>query len=232
MARARQKPTRTGDSQHYEYAENHPAYAMIGASRVTVGDGPGGESLFGSDFMHRNYVVIRVVPATLRRGISNDWYGSNGRRDYIEVAVSEAQWASFVSTMNVGDGVPATLQHFNGEEVPGIEPITNRRAQLNSEIGDTLADTVAHLDALDAAIEATPGASGKSKAALRESLRRARQELVSNLPYVSATFDKHAEATVERAKAEVDAWVTSAIQRAGLKALGAEPIIELHEVTE
>src|SRR5206468_4534966 len=116
------------------YDENHPAYAMIGASRVT-----GGKVLFGSDFKHMNYITIRIKPGRVHRGLSNDWYGSSGGREYIEVALSEAQWAGFVSRMNVSDGVPCTVQWRDTVGyVPQIPEPVDRTKQFDDEMRKTV----------------------------------------------------------------------------------------------
>ena len=221
-------PTRTltPGSAHEDYIEEHPAYGVIGASRVSAGGGPyGGKALFGSDFAHKNHIVIRIGPATLRRGLSNDWVGG-GRTPYVEVALSEAQWATFVSSLNIGDGVPCTVEWLSGKRVPSIARDDSRREQNREEVNQTLADALAHIDAVMAST-----ALRKSD---RERLALAKQELLSNLPYVAEQFDRHAERTVERAKMEVNAYVTSTLMRAGLGALapGADdegPLLALPE---
>lgn len=83
--------------------ESHPAYGMILAARVQ-----GGARLAGSDFKHQSYIAIEVRHAHLSRSLSNDrWHGD---KHIIRLSLSEAQWATFVSSMNVGFGVPCTLK--------------------------------------------------------------------------------------------------------------------------
>src|SRR4051812_19636627 len=89
--------------------ERHPAYGMIGASRVNWAGN--GTNLFGSDFRHRNTVRIQIHGADVRRDLSHDWIHADSRRSLVEVELSEAQWAGFVSTLNVGDGVACTIRH-------------------------------------------------------------------------------------------------------------------------
>lgn len=200
-----------------DYDESHPAYAIIGASRVTST----GTSLFGSDFKHHGYVSITVKRATLHRGLSSD--RTFGREQLIEVKLSEAQWASFVSTMNVGDGVKATLGYVTGEgHVPQIVPITNRREQAHGEMSDALSEA---REAIVALRDAAPSKK------LREQAEAALRKIDSSVPFVANRFAEFTETTIEHAKIEVDAWMTSAIQRAGLQALGAPiaPPIELAE---
>src|SRR3954470_19367469 len=98
-----------------EEIEKHPAYGQIAASRVTSG---GGATLYGSDFKHSNFITIRVHASEQHRSLSHDWHYA---RDMLcEVALSEAQWATFVSSLNAGMGVPCTLSYVAPD---GIGPV-------------------------------------------------------------------------------------------------------------
>lgn len=226
-----QHPVRTyppddGAFHHDDFKETHPAYAMIGAHRVSSMPGT---FLAGSDFRHQHFVEITVRPAQMARGLGSDRYHSDGRQ-YIQVALSEAQWASFVSSMNVGDGIPCTLEQRDGpdgwEFIPGIAPITDRREQLRTEVRDNL-DTAQRMlhEVIDEINASTLSVKGKQ--ALIDRVTRAQQELGSNLDFVANQFDKHAEKTMERARVEINAMVTAAIHSAGLTSLGAGPVLEL-----
>ena len=218
--RPEQHPTITKQSEnsHADSVTTHPAFAQIGASRVS-----GSARLYGSDFVHQNFVRVRIAPSELHRSLANDNpYGSN--RSYIEIDLSEAQWASFVSSMNIGFGVQCTLRYRNGEEIPGIAPPDeDRQQQFRREVSERAQKALESLDILSADI-ADLKVSEKQKKALEGRLARARQQLLSNMPYVLQQFAENMEKTVEKAKVEVNAYVVSTIRRAGLEALGAPPL--------
>src|SRR5882672_2554814 len=88
-----------------ETKREHPAYAMIGAYRWTGG----GNQLFASPIKHNAGVTIRIVEAH-EQGDQYVWR-QFGQKVICEVNLSEAQWASFVTAMNVGSGVPCTLSY-------------------------------------------------------------------------------------------------------------------------
>src|SRR3546814_19922091 len=56
-------------------------------------------------------------------------------------------------------------------------------------------------------------------AALKARAAKAKQELESNLPYVAKQFGEHVESTVEKAKAEINAYMVTTLQRAGLEGI-------------
>ncbi len=208
------KPTRHRiNSLHEDTREEHPAYAMVGASRVT-----GNAQLAGSDFRHQNYIVVRLSKAHLSRSLSNDrWFAE---KRIVEFAMSEAQWATFVSSLNVGMGVPCTLQFTEGAgSVPRIEPLDDREKVFRKEVAETM------LDAMSALQKAHDEAPTKK---LKEHIAKAMQEIKLNIPFVVKQFDEHMEKTIEAAKVEVNAYITGAVQRAGLEHLGGQ-VIELME---
>ena len=203
----------------------HPAFAAIGASRVSSA----GDYLYGSDFEHRNYIRIRISRCTQYRDLSHDWHFPH-IQPYIEVALSEAQWATFVSSFGQGDGIPCTLTFRDwpreGDNVPFghtpeiAEPPADRLEQVNAEVQETLQDVDTGIQAALSKLAALK-VPQKALKELTDLLEKARQNLTVNLPYVVRSFDKHAEDTVEKAKVEVNAYLTAAVQRAGLQALGA-----------
>lgn len=198
-----------------ETRERHPAYAMIGASRVT-----GGKVLFGSDFVHQNYIVVRIHAASVRRGLSNDWESTEGRLPYIEVALSESQWAGFVSRMNVGDGVPCTAL-FTQEQgyIPQIPEPPNRTKQFGNEMNELAKNGKDALKTLRAKINEMK-ISEKQRKELLWQAELAERAIGGSAEFIQEQFGEHMEKTKDAAKTEVYAFIESHIKRSGLEALG------------
>lgn len=195
-----------------ESCTRHPSFAQIGASRVS-----GHTQLYDSDFHHNAYMTISIRRSELHRHLNNDWH--YGREELIEVALSEAQWATFVSAPNVGSGVPCTLQHINREQIPQLPPPPTRTKQFAAELREDMAEAA---EALAKALEAVDSVGlSKAKAeTIREGIIAAQRKLTFTVPFVVSQFDEHMEGTVEKAKAEVHGYMTGAVMRHGLEALG------------
>lgn len=193
--------------------EHHPAYGMIRAGRVS-----GSAYLFGSDFRHHHYVIIELYKAHVTRDLSHDW--PHPERELFQVALSEAQWATFVSSLNAGSGTQCTIERLPDQSVPSISRTTNRREQFNRELKETVDDSLKALRKLHTAIESNKVLGTRAKNEMVNLVAKAIQELEANVPFVAKTFDEHLDRTTERAKAEVNAYVQHVIVRAGLKALG------------
>lgn len=217
MARPIEDPTVTskpGPGGLPENVTTHPAFGQIGASRVS-----GRTNLYDSDFSHNAYMTISIRRSELHRNLANDWH--YGREELIEVALSEAQWATFVSSANIGSGVPCTIEHLRGEVIPGLPAPASRVKQFGDEVRKRGADSIEALDKLAAEIDGL-GLSRAKADKLKEVVRAARSAFTSSIPYIAEQFDEHSEKTVERAKAEIHGYMTGVLTRSGLAALGAE----------
>lgn len=191
--------------------ERHPAYAQIAASRVAGGS----VSLYGSDFVHNHFITITIRKSELHRGLNRDW--NFAREEYISVALSEAQWATFVSTPNSGMGTPCTLEHFKGEQIPTLPEPVARADQFRGEMAEMLEKTIQRLRDCYEHLDKLAPKSVSSK--LKDAIQMAEREMVGSVPFVAKQFSEHVEHTVEAAKVEIEAYTTSAIHRAGLQAL-------------
>ena len=213
-----QDPVKTETDANFGDTYTHPAFAQIRASRCS-----GGAYLYGSDFQHQHYITVRISGSVLKRNLSNEWHFD--RKEMIEVALSEAQWATFVSSLNVGGGVPCTLQHLNGQPVPQLKPPTKTTEKFSADIKAVMKEAQDDLNKIAESL--MDGNIGKTKAKeLHKSLQLIAARLTGSTGFVADQFDEHMEQTVEKAKVEVNAYVVGMVQKAGLDALGVkhEPI--------
>lgn len=216
-----EEPTALPVDRGIEY--RHPAYGQISVHRISGGN----RALYGSDFLHGRTVRIAISTSSVTRDLSHDW--PHPDQTLIEVELSEAQWAAFVSSMNVGAGTQCTINFLKDVgQLPLLPDPENRAEQFSGEIKGKLGES---LDAIRRARDLVNELGlPKGKAAqITEELERTLTELKLNLPFVAKSFDEHTEKTTERAKAEVHGYINAAIARAGIAALGApdEPLLSL-----
>lgn len=213
MPKHEQEPVVEGRSIRDDVSYSHPAFGQIRGSRVQ-----GTRTLYGSDFVHHHFVTIEISRSQLNRGLSHDSYFA--REELIEVHLSEAQWATFVSSLNVGGGVPCTLDRVMGESMPEI-PIRRQVDVVEEELKETLAAANKAIDDTYKAMESEIGQSlsGVKRAKLLEHVHRLRRLLDDHLPFMAKSFRKNMETTVERAKVEVNAYAENLVVRSGLAAL-------------
>lgn len=192
----------------------HPAFAQISANRVS-----GRTVLYGSDFQHNSFVRISIRGSKLRRSLANDWPHAS-LSPYIEVDLSEAQWAHFVSSLNVGMGSQCTLVSRNGEDIPGLKLPADRRAQFQFESDERWQKALQSMTSLRDTIKDS-GLSKSKQADLLRKLESVYMNVTANQQYVADQFSEHMDATVEKAKAEVDGYIMGATRQLGLQAIAA-----------
>lgn len=212
MAREIVEPvTETDDSPMGGTVSTHPAFAQIAVHRVT-----GRTNLYDSDFGHNAFVTISIRRSELRRSLNQDWHMAD--KELVEVAMSESQWATFVSSINMGSGVPCTLQALDGKQVPGLPAPERRVDQFSEEMRTRMKDAFAALEEAQEALDAVRAPKAQRER-VADAIDKARRQMGSNFPYMARQFAAHMADTVERAKQEVHGYMTGALQRAGLAAL-------------
>lgn len=191
---------------------DHPAFGQITVNRVS-----GSRTLYGSDFRHDAYVRVTIKRSQLHRNHSRDWYYDKG--EIITVDLSEAQWATFVSSFGVGSGVPCTIAREALKGVPTI-PFRDEAQEFKIEASAALTAALDEIKALRAAVEENVAGMSKAKqGSLMESVRKAERSLSDSLPFIADQMAEHMEKRVEKAKVEVNAYATATVMRLGLDAL-------------
>lgn len=205
MAREIVEPTTTRVRDE-EVEQEHPAWGMIGASRVSGS----GAVLHDSDIRHQHYVTVKISTGSRTRHLLRDWL--RPRKEIIEVALSEAQWASFVSSMNSGNGVPCTILFREGVgDVPGM-PYAPRLQESMDEVRGAAERAAEQVRAAFAAYE-----EKKSAANLR-TLKYAIANMPANITFAAASLNEHAEDVVTKARHDIEAVVVEKAKQLGLDA--------------
>lgn len=198
--------------------EHHPAFGIIGVHRITATPG---EVLFQSDLRHREYITVTVHEATRHRDLKHDWVHPGKR--VCEVSMSLAQFASFVTSGGT-EGVPCTIEftgsgaHEPGQR-PGLKP-DSRLALTADEVREAASKAYSEIQEALTAYEAAL-ADKSGAAARREALRNLHYTIgnaSANVAYATKVLDEHAEAVVERSRADIEAMVLRMAEQLGVPA--------------
>jgi hypothetical protein len=208
--------------------ETHESYGIISISRVSSQPPV---NLFGSSIRHGHYITLKISTARKRRDFQKDRYNSVER--LIEVDLSATQFANVITSFNVGDGVPCTLNYVKGDKGYHREkcPEINFKQQATKELKEEMADLGKRLDNLKKDSVEILNGKGAIKVAdrkkLLEDLRMIDQEIRSNIPYVHECFNESVETTITEAKGEIDATFQTIRERLGDSAIKIEvPMLE------
>lgn len=200
--------------------EEHESFGLVGFSRVS-----GNVRLFGSHLEHHHtYVVMRVQRAVVDHELSRDWYHRDHSLPLIEIAMSSAQFAETITTLNYGDGVPCTIRYVDGVQ---MDPVPQDSVAENVKIRDAFARKLdktitavrdIHKE-IDQLVEVGSSVSKSRARELRDTVGKYLSQIDRDAAFVLHSFQESADKVVQHAKSEIDAALTTSIQRAGIRQL-------------
>jgi len=204
-----------------EKVTTHPSYGLVGFSRASV-CGMKNRRMFGSAIgKHFNIVLLEIRRAEQHHHLSRDWF--HGREELIRVELSEAQFASLLTNMNSGDGVPCTITYVKGEgriDPPPDEPVEAERVRRGfEEKFQKFRDEFAGMAKRAHEILGKAGAKKAERDEMIRMFERAAGYMENNAGFVVEQFAEATEKVVTHAKAEVDAFVANAARVTGMERL-------------
>lgn len=207
---------RTGQCDPHEVYD-HPAYGVITLTNPQGGD----STLFGSDIGHNQRMCITIHRAQLKRDLNHDWIHTTGQ--IIEVEMSHAQFAQFITSQGKGDGTPCTLRWMKGEgAVPGIARIETKHDTFRREIHDAARKRLESIEKEIAKLGEMIESGKLPKKELRElhaNLRRQVDYLPGTMGFVVKSAEEALEKATSDAKIEVESYIAMTAQRLGLKSI-------------
>lgn len=200
--------------------KSHPSYGMVRVGRVQGGH----TRLFGSSITtHPGYIHLSVSPGKSEHQHGQDWFYAEGK-DLIEIRMSYAQFAEMIVSLNHGNGTPCTITRYNGEMIdpPPNEPIEAEKTKLSfkkkcKDLDDSLTEKYDIIKELMAKKNLTK----KDRGEVLRHLFKISQEIRANMPFLLEQFEEATERVTTVAKAEVDGFMTAALQAAGMEAIAS-----------
>lgn len=197
--------------------ERHPAFGLIGANNVQIG--PKGVALFDSDILHRDTIRIRLHHATRKRDLHHDWI--HAEKQILEIELSQAQWAAFVSSFGKGDGVPCSIRYLRAEgegmvpEVPHDPRLAHSMRETHDAAEGAFGKIRQARDAYEKALREKAPAKERNK--LLNDLHHAIENATPNVDYAGRKLVEQAENVVQRSKADIEAMVMRKADELGIE---------------
>jgi len=197
---------------------DHESFGVIGWSRVNGSR----SNLFGSSLQHNGWIEITVQGAREIRSSTHDTrFSPAGCPIHLQVCLSEAQFAAFLTTPNRGEGVPCTVQRI-GERRLEECPKDEEQIQFREELDSVGKDILLYLtEAMKKVEEMLRGPSPK-KGDLKEvkgKLEATYRDLQSNLPFLLEQYNGYMDSVFFDAVARFEGHVKSMTEQLGLEHL-------------
>jgi len=201
--------------------ETHPSYGMVAFHRVQGSP----ETFFGSEIQGQGHYIVLEIKQGIR--IHDNGYDRyRGHKKLIQVRLTAAQFANLLTTMNVADGVPCTIDRIreNGKTV-GVDPPPVQKKEIErvtesftDKISDVIKDLYEKSNEIHAILD-QKSVGKKSREIIKEAFASTIMSIEDNLPFMVEMFNEATDKIVVQAKSEVDAFVTTVAIKTGLKNL-------------
>lgn len=196
---------------------SHESYGMIGFSRIN-----GSNRFYGSELQQDNYIEMKVYHSEVERELSKEWYHANGRAPIIRLRMSAGQFAEMITSMNIGDGVPCTIESIQGKKMEDLPSIENRKEFVHRKFVDRMkefAQRIKDNQTQAKLIVKKKTLSKQDVIDLSHQLDYLTQEITSNIPFFMECFQETMDEVVLEAKLEVENAILHKINVLGLAEL-------------
>ena len=200
--------------------ESHPCFGAIHLSKIN-----GNKKLFGSAVDgHAGYVSLTISTAERMHDYSKDHIFA--RKDIIRVTMSHSQFAEMITTWNTGEGIPVTIERTREGKYVGVPQLMkNDNSECNRAEN-------AFRESVNSRIQSFKKSKEKiteilNKKSISKSDRTQIEAIFNGLeswlddaaPYAVKTFFESLERAKQKAKTEIEAFVSNVIQKTGMDSL-------------
>jgi hypothetical protein len=199
---------------------DHPSFGAISWSRVTGDRGP----FFMASLKHTGWVEIEIHEARATVNGAHTRLSTAGKRSIVRVAMTEEQFARFITTPNRGSGAPCTITRREGLQIPQCPPdkqASQYRKEMETKARVTADSLKEALALLKKALAGKTVRKGDLKD-IQEEVARAAREVGANMPYLMKLFDEYLDTVTSEASAHFENHVRTRLDDLGISALQAE----------
>jgi hypothetical protein len=196
--------------------ETHESFGLIGVSRFTCNPPL---VMFGSSIRHHAGVAIEIHRAEKQRSLAGDHFFAT--QCLIRLELSPAQFADFITSANIGDGVPCTLTRVMNKGMARC-PETNERATIVQEFRDQMLELGNQLEGLITKareLQAKPSINKGDREQFVKLAETIQCQVANSLPFIHSQFNEAMDGVLSEAKADLDGWVGSMLRKMGTDAL-------------
>jgi len=196
----------------------HESYGQIRFSRVS-----GRSRFYGSELEQDHFITLEITKSEIDRGLSQEHHFAG---DVItQLRMTAGQFSELITSMNMGSGVPCTLERYNGKITQPLPEIENRKEFVHRKFDERMKEFAKEMvDRQERAREliAKKSLNKADKEELNWLLTRLTQEVSSNIPFFGKCFQENVDEIVHEAKLEIENAIQHKVSTLGLKALHEE----------
>ena len=196
--------------------ESHPSYAQVQIGRRYSGN----RKLYGSLVSTNTPIYLTICNSErVTNSYSEHYHATN---EIIEIEMTPAQFSEMIVNLNNGDGVPVTVTHLMGMNIPTPDNdlLGDRITSQVSTKFKSFSSTIDHLTTkAEELLTKKEPLKSLEKKELLSLLNRITMEINSNLPFLTTVINENIEKSTTHAKLEIDAMYSQVLTRLGVKTL-------------
>lgn len=195
----------------------HPSFGMLGLSRIHGKSG----YLFGSEIQSDNFIELTLSEGEMNRELSNDWFFA--RKTLFKVKMSPNQFSELITALNIGSGVPVTIEEVMGEKIEQCNDMESKKTYTHNQFKQRMAEFMSEINSKYKEAEQIINKKNLSKddqEKLKWFYQRMSQEIKQNIPFFVKCFQEVMDKVVLDAKSEIDSALLHSVVSAGIEALG------------
>ena len=205
------------NSRPGETRMSHPYFGQI---RLNRWSGTTKERLFDTNVETGSGISIELHEAeVLQRDSHRHIYGG---KVLFKVDLSPAQFADLLTNMNT-EGVACTVRYnaaYPAFQVPQPPILETAMARVETEFNQAMLD----LEVIDEEVgmrlrQALEKVPAKHRATITEAVNLLTERVKSQIPYIREKFEEATAKTVQHAKQEIDAYVSTMVEALGVEKL-------------
>jgi hypothetical protein len=189
----------------------------------------GTRHLYGSSIEHSNFITLKISHSELHRHLKKDWY--HATKPIVEITMSQAQFAEAITSLNVGDGVPVTINYTEKDGMADPTPFESKydtfKEEFSFHIDEINKETKNIRNEIAKMFEEKKSIGKADREAILSKLDMIIQEMGSNTKFIQKQFHEQMDKTVVEAKAEIEAFTQNKLTSIGLDAIKNGPDIQL-----
>ncbi len=129
-----------------------------------------------------------------------------------------------IGAMNVGDGVPCTIQYTEKDgRIPALEENNSKREQFRNEFSDTIAQAMEQvqkqINQIQESIDIKKSLGVKDRKEIISQLQQVKYNIGCNLDFCVEQFDEQMDKSTMEAKGEIEAFCQNKINSIAQAAL-------------
>jgi len=200
--------------------EKHESYGLINFSRIN-----GHARFYGSELEQENYIEMKVYHSEVEKDLSKQWFYTDGRIPIIKLRMSSGQFSEMITTMNIGDGVPCTIESIEGKEMAKLPIIDNRKEFIHRKFKERMIEFAQRLKDNQTKAKEIVKKKTLSKDDVKDltnQLEYLTSEITANIPFFMECFQETMDDVVLEAKLEVENAILHKINVLGMAELKKE----------